>query len=122
MKINKLYSSFFFLELYGNFIFIKRINTYRTNNPNKQSEVFNYEREFISEVLQMAIGYWALDQTQCKQFDCWITNALTNYKELEERCTDIIDIEKSYLQYLQLFIIRKKQKENLTGHCNIICI
>ncbi len=50
--------------------------------------------KFISEVLQMAIGYWALDQTQCKQFDCGLRMLLQNYKELEERCTDIIDIEK----------------------------
>ncbi len=42
----------------------------------------------------MAIGYWALDQTQCKQFDCGLRMLLQNYKELEERCTDIIDIEK----------------------------
>ncbi len=64
--------------------------------------------KFISEVLQMAIGYWNLDQTQCKQFDCGLRMLLQNYKELEERCTDLMDIEKSYLQYLQLFIIRKK--------------
>lgn len=64
--------------------------------------------KFITEVLQMAIGYWDLDQAQCKQFDCGLRMLLQNYKELEERCTEIIDIEKSYLQYLQLFIIRKK--------------
>ncbi len=59
MKINKLYSSFFyFLELYGNFIFIKRINTYRTNNPNKQSEVFNYERKIY--IRGITDGYWIL--------------------------------------------------------------
>ena len=55
----------------------------------------------------MAIGYWDLDQAQCKQFDYGLRMLLQNY-EMKERCTDIMDIEKSYLQYLQLFIIRKK--------------
>lgn len=63
--------------------------------------------KFITEVLQMAIGYWDLDQAQCKQFDYGLRMLLQNY-EMKERCTDIMDIEKSYLQYLQLFIIRKK--------------
>ena len=55
----------------------------------------------------MAIGYWDLDQAQCKQVDYGLRMLLQNY-EMKERCTDIMDIEKSYLQYLQLFIIRKK--------------
>ena len=27
---------------------------------------------------------------------------------MKECCTDVMDIEKSYLQYLQLFLVRKK--------------
>lgn len=68
----------------------------------------NMNEKFITEILQMAIGYWDLDQTQCKQFDCGLRILLQKYEDIKERCTDIIDIEKSYLQYLQLFIIRKK--------------
>lgn len=63
--------------------------------------------KFITEVLQMAIGYWNLDQMQCRQFDCGLRILLQKY-EMKELCTDIMDIEKSYLQYLQLFLIRKK--------------
>lgn len=63
--------------------------------------------KFITEVLQMAIGYWNLDQVQCKQLDSGLRMILQKY-EVKECCTDIMDIEKSYLQYLQLFLIRKK--------------
>ena len=63
--------------------------------------------KFITEVLQMAIGYWNLDQIQCKQLDSGLRMILQKY-EVKECCTDIMDIEKSYLQYLQIFLIRKK--------------
>ena len=63
--------------------------------------------KFITEVLQLAIGCWNLDHTQCKQFDCGLRILLQNY-EIKECCTDIMDIEKSYIQYLQLFLVRKK--------------
>jgi len=63
--------------------------------------------KFITEVLQMAIGCWDSDQTKCKQFDCGLRIILQKY-ELKECCTDVMDIEKSYLQYLQLFLVRKK--------------
>lgn len=63
--------------------------------------------KFITEVLQMAIGCWNLDQIQCRQFDCGLRMLLQKY-EMKELCTDIMDIEKSYLQYLQLFLVRKK--------------
>lgn len=55
----------------------------------------------------MAIGYWNLDQIQCRQFDCGLRMLLQKY-EIKEQCTDIMDIEKGYLQFLQLFIARKK--------------
>ena len=54
--------------------------------------------KFITEVLQLAIGCWNLDHTQCKQFDCGLRILLQNY-EIKECCTDIMDIEKSYIQY-----------------------
>ena len=63
--------------------------------------------KIITEVLQLAISYWNLDQTQCKQFDCGLRMLLQKY-EIKEQCTDIMDIEKSYLQFLQLFLVRKK--------------
>lgn len=63
--------------------------------------------KFITEVLQLAISYWDSDQTKCKQFDCGLRMLLQKY-EIKEQCTDIMDIEKSYLQYLQLFLVRKK--------------
>lgn len=62
--------------------------------------------KFITEVLQRAMEY--LNQEQCKCLNTDLRISLQKYKELEECCTDIIDIEKSYLQYLQLFLVRKK--------------
>lgn len=62
--------------------------------------------QFITEVLQRAMEY--LNQEQCKCLNTDLRISLQKYKELEECCTDIMDIEKSYLQYLQLFLIRKK--------------
>lgn len=62
---------------------------------------------FITEVLQMAIGCWNLDQEQCKQFDLGLRVLLQKY-DLNEKCTAIMDIDQSYLQYLQLFLVRKK--------------
>ena len=46
------------MEKYGKYFFHWRINTYRTNNPNKQSEVFNYEREIYNRGITN--GYWIL--------------------------------------------------------------
>lgn len=62
--------------------------------------------KFITEVLQRAMEY--LNQEQCKCLNTDLRISLQKYKELEECCTDIMDIEKSYLQYLQLFLVRKK--------------
>lgn len=62
--------------------------------------------KFITEVLQRAMEY--LNQEQCKCLNTDLRISLQKYKELEEQCTDIMDIEKSYLQYLQLFLVRKK--------------
>lgn len=62
--------------------------------------------KFITEVLQRAMEY--LNQEQCKRLDTDLRISLQKYNKLEEQCTDIMDIEKSYLQYLQLFLVRKK--------------
>lgn len=64
--------------------------------------------KFITEVLQLAIECWDSDQIKCRQFDCGLRMLLHNYKDMEESCTEIMDIEKSYLQYLQFFLVRKK--------------
>lgn len=62
--------------------------------------------KYITEVIQRAMEY--LNQEQCKRLNTDLHISLQKYEDLKERCTDIMDIEKSYLQYLQLFIIRKK--------------
>lgn len=62
--------------------------------------------KFITEVLQRTMEY--LDQEQCNRLNTDLRISLQKYKELEEQCTDIMDIEKNYLQYLQLFLVRKK--------------
>ena len=61
---------------------------------------------FIMEVLQRAMEY--LDQEQCNRLNTDLRISLQKYENLKERCTDLMDIEKSYLQYLQLFLVRKK--------------
>jgi len=58
------------------------------------------------EVLQRAMEY--LDQEQCNRLNTDLRISLQKYENLKERCTDLMDIEKSYLQYLQLFLVRKK--------------
>lgn len=68
--------------------------------------------KFITEVLQRAMEY--LNQEQCKCLNTDLRISLQKYKELEEQCTDIMDIEKTYLQYLQLFLVRKKTEGKST--------
>lgn len=70
--------------------------------------------KFITEVLQRTMEY--LDQEQCNRLNTDLRISLQKYKELEEQCTDIMDIEKNYLQYLQLFLVRKRQKVNQIEH------
>lgn len=62
--------------------------------------------KFIMEVLQRAMEY--LNQEQCNRLNIDLRISLQKYDDLKERCTDLMDIEKSYLQYLQLFLVRKK--------------
>ena len=62
--------------------------------------------KFITEVLQMAMDY--LSPEQCKHLNTDLRISLQKYEDLKERCTDVMDIEKSYIQYLQLFLVRKK--------------
>ena len=54
----------------------------------------------------MTIEY--LNQEQCKKLSRDLHIVLQNYENLKERCTEIMDIEKSYMQYLHLFLVRKK--------------
>ena len=54
----------------------------------------------------MAMDY--LSQEQCKHLNTDLRISLQKYEDLKERCTDVMDIEKSYIQYLQLFLVRKK--------------
>lgn len=62
--------------------------------------------KFIIEVLQRAMMY--INNTQCKKLDQDLRIVLQKYEDLKERSTEIMDIDKSYMNYLQLFLIRKK--------------
>lgn len=62
--------------------------------------------KFITELLQTAMEY--LDQEQITKLKGDLFICLQKYEELKERCTDLIDIDQSYIKYLQLFLARKK--------------
>lgn len=62
--------------------------------------------KFITEVLQKAMEY--LNQEQCNRLNADLRISFQKYEDLKERCTDIMDVQKSYMQFLQLFLIRKK--------------
>lgn len=62
--------------------------------------------QFITEVLQKATEY--LNEEQYRRLISDLRISLQKYEDLKERCTDVIDIDKNYIQYLQLFLIRKK--------------
>lgn len=59
----------------------------------------------ITNVLSIMMG--ELNQEQYEKLKDALRISLLNY-DLTERCTDIMDIDKSYIHYLQLFLIRKK--------------
>lgn len=61
--------------------------------------------EFIAKV--MALMTSVISVEQCKELKTALHIALQDY-ELAERCTDIMDIDKSYIHYLQMFLVRKK--------------
>lgn len=58
------------------------------------------------EVLQRAMEY--LNDEQCKKLNNDLRISFYKYEELKEKCTEVMDIDKSYMQYLQLFLVRKK--------------
>lgn len=61
--------------------------------------------KFITEVLQMTMQY--LDQEQCRKLNENIHIVLQKY-ELKERCTELMDPDNSYIEYLNLFLKRKE--------------
>lgn len=61
--------------------------------------------KIIIEVLQRAMTY--INSTQCKKLNEDLRIVLQNY-EFVEKSTELMDIDKSYMNYLQLFLIRKK--------------
>lgn len=54
----------------------------------------------ITNVLSIMMG--ELNQEQYEKLKDALRISLLNY-DLTERCTDIMDIDKSYIHYLQLF-------------------
>lgn len=61
--------------------------------------------EFITQVLTIMMGI--ISQEQCGELKSALYMALQEY-ELEKRCTDLMDLDQSYIHYLQLFLARKK--------------
>lgn len=62
--------------------------------------------KFITEVLQMTMPY--LNQEQCRKLNENLHIALQKYENLKERCTELMDLDNSYLEYLELFLNRKE--------------
>lgn len=62
--------------------------------------------KFITEVLQMTMPY--LNQEQCRKLNENLHIALQKYESLKERCTELMDPDNSYLEYLELFLNRKE--------------
>lgn len=61
--------------------------------------------KFITEILQMAMPY--LDHEQCMKLNEKLNIVLQKY-EVKERCTDLMDQDNSYMEYLNLFLSRKE--------------
>ena len=61
--------------------------------------------EFITNVLTKMMG--TLTQEQCAELKTALYIELQEY-ELEKRCTELMDVDQSYIHYLQLFLARKK--------------
>lgn len=61
--------------------------------------------EFITQVLAIMMGI--ISQEQCGELKTVLYMALQEY-ELEKRCTELMDLDQSYVHYLQLFLARKK--------------
>lgn len=63
------------------------------------------KNEFVAKVL--AIMMPKISQEQCNELKEALYMVLQDY-ELDNRCTELLDLDRSYIHYLQLFIVRKK--------------
>lgn len=61
--------------------------------------------EFVTNVLARMMGVMA--QEQCEELKTALYMELQEY-ELEKRCTEVMDIDQSYIHHMQLFLARKK--------------
>lgn len=61
--------------------------------------------EFITQVLAIMMGI--ISQKQCGELKTALYMALQEY-EIEKRCTELLDLDTSYIHYMQLFLARKK--------------
>lgn len=61
--------------------------------------------EFITQVLAIMMGI--ISQEQCGELKTALYMALQEY-EIEKRCTELLDLDTSYIHYMQLFLARKK--------------
>ena len=61
--------------------------------------------EFITKVLARMMD--KITQEQCSELKTTLYIELQEY-ELEKRCTEVLDLDTSYIHYLQLFLARKK--------------
>ena len=63
------------------------------------------KEEFVTKVLSRMME--TLTQEQCGELKTALYLELQEY-ELEKRCTELMDVDQSYIHYLQLFLARKK--------------
>lgn len=63
------------------------------------------KNEFVTKVLSMMMD--KISQQQVSKLKEALYMALQDY-ELEQRCTEVLDLDRSYVHYLQLFLLRKK--------------
>ncbi|MDE6053862.1 MAG: tyrosine-type recombinase/integrase [Lachnospiraceae bacterium] len=61
--------------------------------------------EFITKVLAKMMD--KITQEQCSELKTALYMELQEF-ELEKRCTEVLDLDTSYIHYLQLFLARKK--------------
>ena len=61
--------------------------------------------EFITKVITQMMS--VINAEQCNELKIILHMMLQEY-ELTERCTEVMDMDKSYIHYLQLFLVRKK--------------
>lgn len=71
----------------------------------KYRRVIFMKDEFITKVLARMMD--KITQEQCSELKTTLYIELQEY-ELEKRCTEVLDLDTSYIHYLQLFLARKK--------------